>query len=283
MKRPWFPFYAADWLCDANVLTMTLAEQGAYIRLLAVQWREGSIPASVGAVSRMIGLHWGDQESQEVVANVLLQFEPLPGDETRLINRRLERERQEAEAISAANALNGMKGGRPKKINGEKPVAFDSVNERKANQKRTTKPNESLSQSQSQEDPEESLARRASRERVSFDFDAVYARYPNRKGKAKGLERLRALVRTQAEYEAVLLGVARYAAEVARDRVEPQFVKHFATWVNGRCWLDYAEGTPDRQAALPIAAPSRSAGQELVDRIHAREAAREAEQEGGEP
>ena len=42
-KAPAFPFYAGDFLSDANQMAMTLAEAGVYIRLIAHCWKDGSI------------------------------------------------------------------------------------------------------------------------------------------------------------------------------------------------------------------------------------------------
>lgn len=40
-RHDWFRFHATDWLL--GTVGMTLEQQGMYLRLLAVQWREGSI------------------------------------------------------------------------------------------------------------------------------------------------------------------------------------------------------------------------------------------------
>lgn len=43
MKLPYFPFYPGEWLRSPTTMGMTLAEQGAYLRLLSVQWEDGFI------------------------------------------------------------------------------------------------------------------------------------------------------------------------------------------------------------------------------------------------
>lgn len=42
-KLPYFPFYPGEWLRSPTVLGMSLEEQGAYLRLLCVQWEDGYI------------------------------------------------------------------------------------------------------------------------------------------------------------------------------------------------------------------------------------------------
>lgn len=37
-RAPAFPFYAKDWLADAKVRSLTYAERGRYIDLLATMW-----------------------------------------------------------------------------------------------------------------------------------------------------------------------------------------------------------------------------------------------------
>lgn len=44
MKRPWFPFYIDDFLGDEMVRLGDNRLLGVYVRLLAHQWREGSLP-----------------------------------------------------------------------------------------------------------------------------------------------------------------------------------------------------------------------------------------------
>jgi hypothetical protein len=41
---PYFKFFPRDWLASPSVMLMTLAEQGAYIRILALQWENGTVP-----------------------------------------------------------------------------------------------------------------------------------------------------------------------------------------------------------------------------------------------
>lgn len=61
-EPPYFPFYAADWLASGTVSAMSLAEQGAYIRLLCFSWREHGLPTDLEKVRKLTGLRgsaWG--------------------------------------------------------------------------------------------------------------------------------------------------------------------------------------------------------------------------------
>jgi hypothetical protein len=51
----WFPFDVVDWLTSDDVRRMTTAEEGLYIRLLAVQWRDGYLPSDLHILSKSVG------------------------------------------------------------------------------------------------------------------------------------------------------------------------------------------------------------------------------------
>ena len=55
-KPPAFQFYARDWLADARVQMMTLAQRGAYIHLLAFAWAEDGLPDDPDALARLLGV-----------------------------------------------------------------------------------------------------------------------------------------------------------------------------------------------------------------------------------
>lgn len=79
----------------------------------------------------------------------------------------------------------------------------------------------------------------ASDQRHEPDVDALFAGWwetvPKKVAKGAALRAYRAALKNATPDE-LLAGIRRYAAEVAgRD---PQFTKHPATWLNGRCWLD---------------------------------------------
>jgi hypothetical protein len=88
--------------------------------------------------------------------------------------------------------------------------------------------------------------------RDDFDFDAVYALYPRKEGKKKGLQRCRSQIKSRLKYDALLQAVKNYAAVAS-----PGYEKHFDTFMG--CWEDYADAglltprqpTSHRNAPLP--------------------------------
>lgn len=69
-----------------------------------------------------------------------------------------------------------------------------------------------------------------------FDLLAIYKRHPRHEGKGKGLAKLKAQIRTAADYEALCRAQAAY---LASKPVADGFVRHFDTWVNS--WRDHLE------------------------------------------
>ena len=109
-KPPAFQFYAKDWLADQRVATLTLEEKGAYIELLASAWVEGSIPADVGAIAALLRIRPAKAEKVwTVLSGFFLQAPGLPG---RLVNRRLEVEREAMDRYRAGQAEKGRAGNR---------------------------------------------------------------------------------------------------------------------------------------------------------------------------
>ena len=51
----WFKFHVGKWYGNADVDRLELDEQGAYLRLLCVQWMNGSIPDDDKSIRRILG------------------------------------------------------------------------------------------------------------------------------------------------------------------------------------------------------------------------------------
>lgn len=103
---PAFSFYAKDFML--GTVTMSLAERGAYITLLAYQWDHGSVPLDPAALARICGCSAG--QFQAVWRVVASKFKVGAGGLLRNVRLEVERTKQaERRAILIAN---GRKGGR---------------------------------------------------------------------------------------------------------------------------------------------------------------------------
>ena len=103
-------WYPRDFAADEHVVMMTLAQEGAYRRLLDHQWLHGSIPAALADLAKLC-------KGQSVPAMRKLWegvepcFVPLVSDPGRLVNPKLERIRQEAAEYRANQQRAGRLGG----------------------------------------------------------------------------------------------------------------------------------------------------------------------------
>jgi len=108
-KAPAFQFYPKDFLTDSHVVAMNLAERGAYITLLCLCWMERSLPTDVVSLARLCRV------SKTAFARLWPALEPcFTLVDGRLIQGRIERERQKQETYRRLKADAGQKGGHAK-------------------------------------------------------------------------------------------------------------------------------------------------------------------------
>lgn len=78
-----------------------------------------------------------------------------------------------------------------------------------------------------------------------FDLEAIYALYPNKRGKSRGMKIAERQVRSSADYMALRTAVMNYAADL---KATGRYAMHFGTFMGE--WRDWvAMGTPDVEAA----------------------------------
>lgn len=116
-KPPSFQFYAQDFL--TGVMYLTNEEVGMYIKMLAKQWTDNTIPKK--RLGFLVGHDWSDL-SEELRS----KFEDC-GEY--VINTRLEEERDKKERFLEKQRENGKKGGRPPKE--EKPNINPTLTQKK--------------------------------------------------------------------------------------------------------------------------------------------------------
>lgn len=88
-KDPSMPFYVNEWLSSAAVICMSLAEQGAYVRLLCYCWssQEAAIPDDDTRLAAMSGMGEGWFNGGSHLVRKC--FEPHPNQKGMLTNKRL--------------------------------------------------------------------------------------------------------------------------------------------------------------------------------------------------
>jgi hypothetical protein len=95
-----FPFYAADWLGDEQIMAMSSAERGVYITLLAFVCRDGNLPNDSNVLARLVG------EPHDIFKKVWLKILPffVEQEDGRLVSSFLEKGRKRA-AVSCVLPL----------------------------------------------------------------------------------------------------------------------------------------------------------------------------------
>jgi uncharacterized protein YdaU (DUF1376 family) len=105
-KSPAFQFYADSWLSAKDILLMTPAEEGAYIRLLAIEWLEPDcgLPDNDDelAVLSRLGTSWEGRSRERVRAK-------FRAENGRLYNERLLEERRKQAEWSRKSSAGGRR------------------------------------------------------------------------------------------------------------------------------------------------------------------------------
>lgn len=115
MKRPAFQFYPGDYLSDMAVSLMTAEEEGHYIRLLCYCWLEGSLPNDDVQLAKLLKLNGGSCLVPTVVKG---RFTVVPNDPSKLVHKRLEKERQKQDEWAEKSRIGGLKSGQIRKNKG---------------------------------------------------------------------------------------------------------------------------------------------------------------------
>jgi uncharacterized protein YdaU (DUF1376 family) len=103
-KSPAFQFYPDDWNNDAKVIAMSPEEEGHYIRLTGICWKEGSLPSDPEEVQSLL------KSRCETLEKVLKCFYKNPKNDSQLLHKRLEKERKKQRAFRKKKSTAGKKG-----------------------------------------------------------------------------------------------------------------------------------------------------------------------------
>jgi len=190
---PWHAWFHATWLASETRFSMSLAERGLYRDALDLHYQEGSIPANLTTLRRMLGVE--EVDFGEAWPKVSTHFQTAAKDDTRLVNRKALVGLERAEEQRQKQSANGRKGGRPKKPTETQTKANDNPNESDGLAKRNPnesqpkpkrKPNESPKKNSSSS-PEEEEHFNASGDAIDgVSFDIWYEGFPRKVGKPAG-------------------------------------------------------------------------------------------------
>jgi len=85
------------------------------------------------------------------------------------------------------------------------------------------------------------LVEKVSPKKIEYDFESIYAKYPRKMGKKQGISKLKKIINSDKRYNNFVKAVQHYA-EYCKDQ-DPQYIKHFSTFVN--CYEDWINAPKD--------------------------------------
>jgi hypothetical protein len=75
------------------------------------------------------------------------------------------------------------------------------------------------------------------KKKVKFDFSEIFNLYPRKDGKGAGIKKLETMKVDQETFDRIKSAAIRYSNHCRKNKTEPQYIKHFSTWVNH--WTDW--------------------------------------------
>ena len=75
--------------------------------------------------------------------------------------------------------------------------------------------------------------------KMNFDLESAYKKYPSNGGKKLGLEKLKPKIKTQEDFDNLLIGIDLYKKELEMESWKKP--KNFSTFVNQESWKEYLE------------------------------------------
>lgn len=109
--------WIADFHQDSRVSLMSHAALGMYFRLLCISWNEGPLPADHATLARMT--HTSPQGFRKLWPEIAPLFTPT--SDGRLMQKRLERERAEAEQLHESRKRGGQMTAAKRRVNPDEP------------------------------------------------------------------------------------------------------------------------------------------------------------------
>lgn len=74
---------------------------------------------------------------------------------------------------------------------------------------------------------------------IELDFESAYNLYPNKKGKTRGMYRIKQAVKTQEDLLLFIKAIENYSFDLKKNRTEQRFIKYFDSFVS--CWRDWVD------------------------------------------
>lgn len=238
-RLSWYAYFPADF--EEGTADFTLAEVGAYQRLLNAQWAKKGIPGdNLGALSRI--LRCTPAVAKSVWGKVTDKFTRCSDGLWR--NKRLAHERELAEAAQQKARDNGAKGAEKRWQKDSEPISPPNGNPMHPAIANASPP---LWQNDSSPDPHNDHSKeRSDRPPVRPPasnmaplrgrFDAFWAEYPKKRAKGAAWKAWQKLKPSSELTSQMLTALRRQRS--SSDWRDSKFIPHPATWLNDERWSD---------------------------------------------
>ena len=227
-RSPAFQFYPSDFLADSHVIAMRLPERGAYITLLCLCWIDGSLPVEMPALARLCLVSPASFERLWPALEPC--FKVVDG---RLVQPRIERERQKQETWRALKIDAGQKGGLAK-----------ASNARKSGKQKASRGLAKASPPSSSSSSSSTSVVLSSKEHERERFDAFWRVYPKKVGKDAAWKAWQ-LRHLSDDLAAVVIAALAWQVQQDNWLIDGgRFVPNPATWINQGRWQDEPSTTP---------------------------------------
>jgi len=242
-KSPAFQFYPADWLSSPKIMLMTPAEEGAYIRLLAIAWEseDCSLPDDDAILARLSRLN---DDWTKGGSSLLRQcFVSRNG---RLYNERLLQEREKQRQWREKSSQGGKKSWEVRENIGKMTKkGWTKGGSEMVQSNDEPKPNSSSSSSSSlKENPPISPPKKKGGTGVVFSelqekqFNQFWDAYPKKQKKEDARKAWLKIKPDDPLLQNMLQAVKTQEQSEQWQKEEGQYIPMPATWLNGKRWED---------------------------------------------
>jgi len=228
MNSPAFQFYAADYLASSKVQRMSLEEEGAYVRLLAYNWTDDSIPSDIGKLARMCKTT--RRKMQAMWDGILHEcFGPLPGNPDRLTSPRLEHERQKQAEFRLRKIEAGKNGGLESGRSRREAKRSTALNLLEADAKQN-EPLQSPSPSSKEETPKPPSGE------YSPEFETFWQSSSRRGSKADAFKEWQKLKPSSGLRDEIKNAIADACKSPEWLKEHGKYIPHVCRWLKSRGW-----------------------------------------------
>lgn len=244
-KSPAFQFYPNDWLSSPNIMLMTPAEEGAYIRLLSIEWNslDCSLPDDDAILSQLsrLGEGWFGVSSEKIRKC----FAKRDG---KLFNERLMKERKKQSEWLKKSSEAGKKSWQVRKKTGQMTgKGWAKVGSEMVQTKTEPKPNSSSSISSSSSKKETTPYNPP---KGDNGFEMFWKEYPKRIGKKAALNAWGK--NSKPPIEQIIEALKKQKSSLDWIKEGGKYIPHPTTWLNQGRWDDEIHIDPNTEQILTV-------------------------------